>query len=267
MTISSIRERDFHRDDFTDAETAAMQKDGDTSKVMNDVRRQAGAKTSGVDLRGDDKTAGELKKEWSDHDLGHATLGLVEHNVCEFAEGTLLEMAGPIAFGVHASIQLIEANHRAKELEETGEKGAMHLAMVSALHLPESFKNVEVSKWKDSGTAFQSGAVKMGTQLEAVDRDKAAVLQLHADRGMNAANDLIARGVITRDGSDDETKAALAKDPALKKKYDDDPAFRAGFDALVWCKRHDSPEELEKQTKELGDRDLRYVQHHIPCRG
>jgi hypothetical protein len=109
--------------------------------------------------------------------------------------------------------------------------------------------------------------MKMGTALRTIDKKEAAVLQLHADRGMNAARSLIDGGAISREGAPDETKSALLRDPAMKAKYDTDPAFRAGFDGLVWQHQHDSKASYDETVSRLEARDARYAQHSISFRG
>lgn len=157
-------------------------------------------------------------------------------------------------FAYHALVALSEAEERGPALATNNERGAMHLAMLSAVDVSPGFKNVEVPKWSEAGTADRSGAGMIGAHLEAKDRRNAARLQLHVDRGMNAAESFIATG---RD-----PKAAIAADPAMTARYDADPAFKLGFDSLVWAKDHDAG-QYETALKNLHARDARYDQHQI----
>lgn len=255
MTISSVRTRDFQREDFTGDEVDAMQRDQSTSTVMNQVRHDVGIRGGDVAIRGDDKSNAELRKEWEDHDLKHAGFGGGIDTILQgFEHEAAPHLGGAALFAYHALVALSEAEERADALKTNNERGAMHLAMLTAVDVPQSFKNVEVSKWQESGTADRSGAGRMGTRLEAVDRRDAARLQLHVDRGMNAAESIIVSG---RD-----PRAVLASDPALKARYDADAAFKLGFDGLVWAKEHDA-NEYETALKNLHARDARYDQHHI----
>lgn len=264
MTISSVRTRDFAREDFTGDELAAMQKDADPSAVMNRVRHDVGVKGPDVGIRGDDKGNAELRKEWQDHDVEHAfgAKGLPADCAIEGLEGTIAHMFGIAKFAKDALGSLNDAEERGEALAANNERGAMHLAMLGALDLPQGYKNVEVAKWSEAGTANASGAMKMGTRLEAVDRRAAAVLQLHADRGMNAAEKLIDQGAIVRSSTEGDVAAIVARDPDLRARYDADPAFRAGFDALVWAKTHDEA-AFSAAVGHLHARDARYDQHAI----
>lgn len=231
MTISSVRTRDYSKDDFTGDEVDAMQRDQDTSVVLNQVRHDVGIKGPDVSIRGDDKSNAELRKEWETHDLAHAGMGGGIDTVLQgFHHEAAPHLGGAALFAYHALVALSEAEERGEALKTNNERGAMHLAMIAAVDVPPGFKNVEVPKWSESGTADRSGASRMGTRLEAIDRRDAARLQLHVDRGMNAAQFLLTTG---RD-----PHAALASDPALKAKY-------------------------ETAVKNLNARDARYDQHQI----
>lgn len=255
MTISSVRTRDFQKDDFTGDEVDAMRRDQSTSAVMNQVRHDIGIKGRDVAIRGDDKSNAELRKEWEAHDLKHAGVGSAGDIALQgFEHESAAHLGGIAIFAIHALTALSEAEERGEALKTNNERGAMHLAMLTAVDVPPGFKNVEVSKWRESGTADRSGAALMGTRLEAKDRRDAARLQLHVDRGMNAAASVIITGK--------DPRAALAADPALKARYDADPAFKLGFDSLVWAKEHDAA-QYTKALENLHARDARYDQHHI----
>lgn len=266
MTIPSIRNRDFRQEDFQPEEVDAMRRDASTSETLNKVRYDAGLRSPAVGVRGDDKTNAELKKEWEAHDIPMAGGHVAAEQIFAIAEGTILEIGSPLLMAVGFGYELHETEKRADALRTNNERGAMHLAMLTALELPQGFKNVEVGKWKDSGTGFQSGAVKLGTTLETRDKKEAALLQLHADRGMNAAKSLGDAKVVTRDGDLEQAKRALDANPQLRAKYDADAAFRAGFDAVVWSLRNDQA-AYDDTIAKLGARDARYAQHQIALRG
>jgi hypothetical protein len=281
MSVSSIRTRDFDKNDYTNEEIDAMRKDASSDATLNKARGDAGLKTPGVRVRGDDKSNGELRKEWQAHDIKEAGLGSVHGAMIEGAEGTILHgLAAPFMFGYDAIHALKDAKEREAALKANHERGAMHLGMITALDLPQGYKNVEVGRWKESGTANASGASNIGTTLDTIDKKEAAVLQLHADRGMNAARAAITAGLISREGVfttsgdgatakvvDVEVERVLAQDPKLREKYDSDPAFRAGFDALVWARRRGAEGEYDEAIKHLESRDARYAQHSISLRG
>ncbi len=266
MSVDSIRIRDFQKNDYTDEELDAMQEDATSDSRLNKARKDAGIEGERVHVRGDDPTNAELRKEWELHDLKHAGAGAIIDLAIEGFEGTILHAAGPFAFAAHALGALNDAEKRAEALKTNNERGAMHLGMITALDLPQGYKNVECGKWKEAGTGNNSGAVKIGTALETKDKKEAAVLQLHADRGMNAARSFIEAGMITRDGGEQQLEDLLSKNPDVRAKYIADPAYRAGFEALVWAKQHDE-KQYGEAIKHLEARDARYAQHHIAFKG
>jgi hypothetical protein len=266
MTVSSIRERNFKNDDYTAEEIAAMKRDESSGNTLNKVRHDAGIKGD-VTVRGDDKSSGELRKEWEGHDYGDATISAVRDVIIEGTEGTILHATGPLFFGYEALKTLNEAKEHGEALAESRERGAMHLAMLTSIDVPQCYKNEELSRWKDAGVGESSGATRMGVALSTIDKKEAALLQLHADRGMTAARGLIETGGITREASDgSDVKRALTANPSLRAKYESDVAFRAGFDALVSAKKHDTA-AYEKAIGNLEARDARYHQHAISVRG
>lgn len=266
MTIESIRKRDFTREDYTPEEIEAMKHDASSSATLNKVRRDAGIGGRDVVVRGDDKSNDELKKSWDDHDFGDSGIGAVRDMLIEGTEGTILHLVGPAMFIKEGLGALATAEKRGEELATNNERAAMHVGMLVSLDLPAGYKNVEVDRWKAASSSYSSGAMKIGTALETVDKKEAARLQLHADRGMYAARERILAGRITRGGDDAETRRVIDADPELKAKYDSDPAYRAGFDALVWAHRHDTAQH-DEALRHLEARDARYAQHSISFRG
>jgi hypothetical protein len=267
MTIQGVRGSDKTRD-FNQDDIEAMRQDASTSTVLNKVRRDVGARTGDVEVRGDDLANAELRKKWEEHDFKDASIGAVRDVVIEGTEGTVLHgLLGPFFFAKEALHSLDEAEKRGEALALNNERGALHMAMLSAIDVPQGYKNVELGRWKEAGVGGTSGAAKMGTALRTIDKKEALVLQLHADRGMNAAKAMIDAGGITRDGDVEESGRALLRDPATKAKYDSDPAFRAGFDGLVWQFRHESKSAYDETVGRLQARDARYEQHAISFRG
>jgi hypothetical protein len=84
---------------------------------------------------------------------------------------------------------------------------------------------------------------------------------------MNAARRLSDAHVLTAKGDAREVERALATDASSKAKYENDPAFRSGFDAFVWSLRNSTPEAHQQTTERLEARDARYAQHAISFRG
>lgn len=126
---------------------------------------------------------------------------MAAHQLPELLEGTAGAMLAPALFAYHGVENLSTSWKRGDALAEAHAKGGMHRGTVAALDLPQRFKNVEANRWKEGVGGDRSTAAQVGARLEVFDRDKAAVLQLHADRGMHAAQSLIERGLITRMGT------------------------------------------------------------------
>src|SRR5262245_36259137 len=119
---TSVRTRDFDHEGYSDAEIAAMKKDGDTSAVMNLVRHDAHIGGADVAIRGDDKSTGELRNEWEEHDLPHAAGGAVLHAFIEGAEGTAIAALAPFAFAGEAIKQGAKAKEHGSELAVAKER-------------------------------------------------------------------------------------------------------------------------------------------------
>lgn len=250
-----------------------MREDASTSKTLNKVRHDAGYSKE-VDIRGDDKSVQELRKEYSEHGTAEEIGLTTAHTAIEAAAaGAEAVVAGGVAggagialFGLVAAKGVAEANRRNAELTKASDQDSTRAAMVCALDLPQGYKNVELARLDAINAGFQSGTMKMGSTLMMRDHKEAAVLQLHADRGMNAARDLVVAGKITREGGAAEVSKALAASPSLKAKYDSDAAFKTGFDSLVWAKQRGTEADYKAAIQHLDARDARYEQHHIQVR-
>ena len=102
-----------------------------------------------------------------------------------------------------------------------------------------------------------SPAFKM-TEALLQDKKGLATLQLHADRGMNAARDL------TRSGMTDA--AFLSANPKVAESYKKDAAFREGFDAYLHAKATLPSGQLKAFEQKLEERDGWYARSQISFR-
>ena len=93
---------------------------------------------------------------------------------------------------------------------------------------------------------------------DAGDHQTMAVIQLHADQGMNAAKDAVDAGLTSQ--------ACLKSNPTVAKRYEEDPAFKAGFDAMFWAKEKGAPGVYAATAFALSNRDDGYVAHQVQCR-
>jgi hypothetical protein len=265
--MESIRERNFCTHDFSKDEVDVMKRDASTSATMNEVRHDARLGGPDVTMRGIDESNAELKAAWQHEDVLDVAPGTSLEIAFAAAEHFTLGPAAPFTFAREALKTLAKAEERGEALAENNKRSAMHLGMLTALDLPQGYKDAEVARWRGAGIGSQSHASRLGTALATYDQKHAALLQLHADRGMNAARHLCDAGILTAKGDAREVERALATDASSRAKYENDPAYRSGFDAFVWSMRKDTPAVHRQTVDRLEARDARYSQHAISLRG
>ncbi len=250
---------------FSQDEEDALKKDESSTSI---VRRDT---KSTVDISGSDRTWRAEKEHQKS--VGENGLAAVEHTVHAAAEGA--EMAGLEIFGagvlaaaspvLGAALALRLGLGELNEAHVRGEDQAIalardngHVALVGALDLPDSYKTkrlegdfAHVSK----GPNTPSGKMTQGVMNQKGDL---ATLQLHADRGMNAARDL------SRSGA--KVEAFLAANPKIAETYRKDPAFREGFDAYLHTKATQPAAAVANMDAKLNERDGWYAQSHVQFR-
>jgi hypothetical protein len=259
MTITSSTSADPYRH---------LRNEESTDHVLNTARHQAGMKTD-VHLHGHDVTTSELKEREHEETLdryrvskeGAMTIATLGAEALEVAtEGSVAGLAAPllamkeIVSGVAGDMKLAE------ELKKAGETDQMHMAVIGALSAPLEFKQEASEPYASTKPGFQSGFMKTSQALDAHPEAK-AVLQLHADRGSNAALDLVKTKELHGAASLD---AALAKHPDIKKKFDEDPAFRAGMQLIAWSQ---DKGKLSEVAMSVLERDARYHAAQVQYRG
>lgn len=261
---------------FSGDEEALMQNDPSTTVVLNKVKADAGGGDDVIDVTGEDKTWREVKDEQHGH-IGVAGATELVHvgvdcaHLAEFhaVEGFLAAGAGAVVGAsvvVGGSIaalglgvyELHEANVHGDEQAKAIAKDEMHVALLTHVELPGAYKADQLAQRDEAGRGAQSLTQKMTTPLAGKDKALVAVLQLHVDRGMNAARDFIAIG-----GS---KEAFFSAHPKLAEAYAKDAAFHHGFDALVFSKDH-APAEYKETCAKLAERDGWYQQSNIRFAG
>ena len=135
-------------------------------------------------------------------------------------------------------------------------KDEVRVAMLTQLELPKSYKADEIAKRKGADSS-QSVPMRMVDAFKTVDKNVVARLQLNADRGMHAAQDLIASG--------STIDKFLQANPSVAEALKKDAAFRAGFHGLVWTKAN-APAEYKDAIKQLEGRDCWYSQSNVSIR-
>jgi hypothetical protein len=256
----------FQRTRFTDAELRTLQgHEGEGSgAVLARVAKDAGYVS--VVARGDDATHAELAARF------HGALPSVAEAADTAAHGAEIafeigELGGAAVegFGVLAPplalaaglASILEANAHGEALARAFATDEVHVAMLTHLSLPDGFRQEQLARYPDAGKGFASGAQKMTTALAGRDHAMMALVQLQCDRGMHAALGLVGAGT--------SQAAFLGAHPEHARRYAEDPAFRAGFDAIVWAK--DQPAALRGAISELAARDARYDAAHVAVRG
>ncbi len=253
---------------FSAAEEEAMRQDQSSSAILNKVRKDSGHGGPDVSVRGDDKPWHEVKDEQHKHiGLAGAAHGVhTSVEIVHLAEFHAIEAAtaqgvgagiagGAVALG--APIAFALGVHELAEEQKTAiTRDDLHAAMVTQLDLPAAFKQGELQKWSAASKSASGLPMKMATPFATNDKALVAVLQLHADRGVNAALDM---GSMSKE-------AYFAANPKIKAAYDADPAFRAGFDAMEWANKPGNEAAKAKLQQDVCDRDARYAQAHVTYR-
>lgn len=268
--VNGSRERHF-----TPEEDAALKKDESTSAVANEARRRAGSKEGDVTVRGDDRTLDQVLD--TQKDFGHinkveaaaagvhgadVAVGVVAPHAASragmaaIAAAEIGLAAGGAVLGVIAAhANMIHMEHTKAERKEGATRDQLHGAIAWTLDIPNGFKNEEAKRLGIT-LAAHGPAVKIGQQFT---KAQDATLQMHCDKGMHGAREMIASG--------QSKEAFLASHPTIMERYDADPAYRYGFDSLVWSKSQpDGGATYKEQVDKLQTRDGWYAQSCISIR-
>jgi hypothetical protein len=249
-----------------------LRRDASTTSVVS--RARAEAKVGGdAAIRGDDLSWKELKEHQHSEagvmlalHVGHAALEGAHfteaHAIEAFFAGHGVRAAGVMgtlavggmALGIH---EIYEAHENGKAQAAAIAKDQAHVALVGSLDLPDGFKAERFGRYPEVDRGDNGAAAKIMMALRS-DPKGLATLQLHADRGMNAAKDLAASG-----GS---RAAFLAANPKVAKAYENDAAFREGFDAMTWARDQKDPSVQQKLDAGLRERDGWYAQSNVSFR-
>lgn len=262
MNISADKSR--YSDAQLDALADANAEKVTTSTVMNQVAKDSGVAQAAI--RGDDMTYRE-KKESFDH-LSHNAASVVGlgAKAVEGAEIAAVHVAGlevaaiaaPVIAGAAMTYEVMEANVRGKELGRALTRDELHVAMLTQLDMPEGARAEQLAKYPDSGKGWQSGTQKMAGAMIGKDHALMAIVQLHCDQGMNAARDAIDSGDVQR---------YVASHANVSARMAEDPAFKAGFDAMRWAKdQRDGGAAYKSLVDDVARRDARYDVHHVAWR-
>lgn len=251
--------------DYSYEELQELQKDTSTRDIMAKARKDAGLKEE-APLRGNDKSARELEAEHKAEHLGEETAEMtgelaVHHapEVLEFGmSGALAAIAAPLVSGAELAGKVHRSWVQGQERKEATEKDETRIAMHGVLDLPKGFKAQEAARCV-ANTSTTSTRMKVIEELDGKDSKYKAVLQMHCDRGMHAAFEMLKKPGMT-------SEQFLTSHPNLAAAYKEDAAFRAGFDGLLWAKQNSS-QDFDVAVKSLAARDVAYTKNHLRVQG
>lgn len=237
--------------------------DASTVRVMNQVRKDAPTLDGAtkldeyVEFGCDDVTAKATireQEELSPENLAlHGTPGVL-HIIAaageEAAVGAGLIGAAFVVELAATGKEIVAGDH----IAEAVKRDAMHAAMLANLDLPQGYKDETMTTLMSKYTDGWKGAAQRVAEQALREPAKMALVQLHADQGANAARRMCEGGV--------DRKAFFQQNLEAARRYAIDPAFKQGFDAIVWAKSHGEA-EYKHATTALESRDARYAQAHV----
>jgi hypothetical protein len=261
---------------FSPEEEAALRTDESTTSIVKRDTRTS------VELHGADLPWPEVKlhqQGLGDNKLGMLKAALpavegaeiagvvahLEHAAAATRAAHLVEVGAaaaeivvPVAaFGL-GLYELSEAHAKGDEQREALARDVGHVALIGALDLPESYKCGRLdTDYKHVPKGDHSPAFHALEGLKA-DPKGLATLQLHADRGMQAARDLAASGMTQ--------EAFLKSHPKVAEGFVNDAAFREGFHGFLHAKATMSKTDMADFEQRLNERDGWYAQSQTHVR-
>lgn len=251
---------------FNDEEEEALRKDEST----NDIVKRDGKTTENIS--GGDRTWRAEKEHQMSWDANkgnvakhgaHAAAEGIEMGTFGAIEGSALAglgltLGGPIA-GLYLGLsELNEAHVKGEEQAQARVRDDAHVGLISALDLPQSYKIKRLdTDYKDTAKGPTTPSGKITGSLMASKKDL-ATLQLHADRGMNAARDLSRSGM--------SPEAFFQANPKAAEAYRKDAAFKEGFDAYLHTRATQPAATVKEMDRKLDERDGWYAQSNVQVR-
>lgn len=254
---------------YTDRELDELARSSSTSTqaAVNTISGHAGS-TYDLALHGRDATADDVKTahqdkvahEWRTMPANEGGDAVAEHGIDHLVEGGGVLLL-PVTL-VRAGVEMAKAVNEDREtgLDRTNamKRDALHAFVLGNINgLPDDYVAANMGRYsKDAkdGTFAQNLQRRLGNDA---DHAQVAILQLHADQGMNAARAACDAKLSVTD--------YLRANPEAAKRYASDPAFRHGFDGVVFA--HDrGPAQYKAVVDALTARDARYEQHHVQVR-
>ena len=269
--VNGISRQNYYSDQ--DLENLRGNEGTSTNAAVNRVANHAGNGDTHA-IHGHDRTEADVRAEHADEvrkDWLVAAGFTAGSQAGERAIDHLVEKYGArLAFramaGLTLPVELADAGlDMAKSVAADAKTGheraeartleAMHAFILGNLNgLPQGY--VDGQRAHLSKDALEGSFVRnMSKQLGKSDNPMMAIMQLHCDHGMNAARAMF----------DAKTTPAeyLRANKELGQRYASDPAFKHGFDGLVYAREHGTYDAV---VGELNARDARYDAHHVAWR-
>lgn len=215
---------------FTDADAKDLGREPSTDET---VRGATGKK---VHIHGRDKTQRDVAAEQKTH-IGIGGVSALATAV-EGAEiighsfGLGVTIATPIVgFGLGVTELMIARKQGAEQADALAREN-IHVALVGALDLPAAYKASRYAAHPGVSRENGTEAFRMTEKLRA-DPKLRAGLQHRADMGMLAARDCASMAGTTKE----KVASFLAAHPKIEDLYENDAAFREGFEAYLHTKQ------------------------------
>jgi len=257
-SISRAEPRAFNAD-----EAAYLQSNETTSQIAKRTTK-AGQNIAPGD-RSHERVVRDQKEQVGVWDA--VELGLTTHDaasvgeVLEFAPAIEIgiSIAGPFVALTIGGHSMMVAHANADEQKAALTKEALNAAVVSGLDLPAAYQEHRMNvDFHAVPRGHGSPSFKMAEALRA-DPKAMEKLQLHCDRGMNAAREAVRCGM-TKEGY-------LAANPKDAAAYASDVAFHEGFDGMYEQKKSGfHVADVKELEARLDARNGWYAQAHVQVR-
>lgn len=264
--VSGVSSTNKYSDRELDA-LAGHEKDS-TQSVVASISKHAGA-TYDVTLRGRDLTAAEVKTahqdkvtdEWSRSLVSEGGDQAVEHGVDHVVPGAglLLLPVTLVRAGVEMTKAVIEDKEAGLDRANASKREVLHAFVLGNINgLPQEYLDGEMARFSPDAKGTSNAATALRDRLaDDVDHAQLAKIQLHADQGMVEAKAALEAKMSPADYLRTHADAA--------QRYQSDPAFRHGFDGLVYA--HDKGQaSYDAVVGALALRTKEYELHHVQVR-
>lgn len=238
-----------------------------TQAVVSTISKHSGA-TYDVNVRGRDPTAAEVKAAHQDKvtdEWGHALVSeggdsAVEHGVDHVVDGAglLLLPVTLIRAGVEMTKAVVEDHEAGLDRTNAASREVLHAFVLGNINgLPQDYMDAQMARFSDGAKHGQAAEALRKRLGDDGDHAQMAKIQLHADQGMLAARAALEAKMPPAD--------YLRTHPEAAKRYQSDPAFRHGFDGLVYA-ADKGKATYDAAIASLDGRTKVYGDHHVQVR-